>query len=75
MWISIELLIYFFRYAKYVADYLSFGLNVPSIKFDGQKVLATFDNRGEKIGPINKGIYRAVKRRQIRDMLEVPLTS
>ncbi|XP_035715225.1 ATP-dependent RNA helicase TDRD9 isoform X2 [Folsomia candida] len=62
-------------YAKFVADYLSFGLNVPSIKFDGQKVLATFDNRGEKIGPINKGIYRAVKRRQIRDMLEISLTS
>ena len=66
---------YYYRYAHYIADYLTFGQNVPSIKFDGQKVLATYDNRGEKIGPINKGLYRAVKRRQIRELLEIPLTS
>jgi len=61
-------------YAKHIADYLSHGLSVPAIKFDSQKVFAVFDQRGEKIGPVSKGLYRAIKRRQLRHNMEFNLT-
>ena len=62
-----------FRYAKHVAESLSHGLSFPSVKFIGQKVLAIFDGKGKKIGPISEGVYRAVKKRQIRENIEFKL--
>jgi len=58
------------RYAQHIADRLTSGMDVPSVAFEGQKVLVTFDSKGEKIGPINKGVYRAIKIRQIRERME-----
>ena len=49
-----------------MADKLTMGLDVPRVTFEGQKALVTFDSKGEKIGPINKGVYRAIKIRQAR---------
>lgn len=57
----------FLRYAKHVQDRLSHGLDIPALKFEGSKVIAIFDNKSEKIGPICKGVYRAAKMRQIKD--------
>ena len=39
-------------------------LDVPRVIFTEQKVLVTFDSKGEKLGPINKAVYRAIKMRQ-----------
>ncbi|CAG7724752.1 unnamed protein product [Allacma fusca] len=60
-------------YAKRISDELSHGLSVPFVKFEGQKVLATFEGPGKKIGPIYESVYRAVKKRQARHNLELNL--
>lgn len=59
-----------FRYLKHIVDALSYGLSVPFVKIEGQKVFAIFDGSGKKIGPICEGVYRAVKKRQLRQQIE-----
>ncbi len=54
-----------------MADRLSVGTDIPSVNFQGQKVLVTFGKLGgDKIGPIFKGIYRALMTRQTRENMD-----
>lgn len=56
-------------YAKHIADKMTCTNAVPNVNFRSSKVIVTFDPRGDKVGSISYGVYRAVKMRMLRERL------
>lgn len=60
------------RYAKPIANSVTFRSCIPKLTFNSSKVVVTFESRGCYIGPISAAVYRAVKMRQLRQSVQFP---
>lgn len=77
---SVFNLLKYYRYEKHVLKYFDGStfdgeMLIPYVERQDKstKLLVSFDSRGQKVGSLSHGLYRAVKMRMLRQIVSFPV--